>query len=939
MKYVVLLLSLALLPVSWYLKGQSTAAGKNNLSEQYNEATRLYNTENPTTESDSTALQLFLLVSKASSNQSIAADCFIKAGNIHQTYKRYAKANELYQRAIYICNHSGKDSSLLYEACLYIGTSFYYTSIIDSSRYYFEKASVIEQANPTAKLPEKERLYNSLGALYFESADYHQSKNYFERALLAFKPGSQDYDYNYVSIKSNIATCLLSLNQPEEALRVFQSIRYRSTDMEKTVLQQMGHTFFMLNKYDSAKKYFAQAPTTTNMGSVAMLNDLGRIYTHERQWQLAEKTFDSAIAVNKRITGEIRNKEKARSLNHRSVLAEQQGLIDEALSWSNDALQELYFGFTWKKVDDLPADEINTVSHFTAFDILLNKSRQLTIKYRKTGKKELLDAALQTARFAIKTASYIKRNFDNDESRLFFNTNHSTAYYNALDLAYELLAVNNQEYYADACIEIMEGYKGNILYQNQQNMEMKTNSNIPEPVRKREKEVKQLLALYMTRMNSKVTTADAAIVETRLHELQVELSRIQNTYKADPYYAFGMYQAANSTDRIKDLQHFLDNQTALLNFAATDSVIYCLAVNSKKFIAKRITIDSGFKATISQFLRETYQQEQGKRYEGFAAGHQLYKKLINPFDDVLTGCNRLLIIPDGVMNYLPFDAFTTSPNERDYLVLSKNISYHYSFSLLSLHKNQQLKPSVGDSTLFFAPFFAKDAAVEQTGLAVLSHSATEKKNTATVVRTGNNATKQQFLQWAPHCKLLHLATHANMGGNSNNAAWIQFYPGDTSALNNRLYLPEIYNMELRQTDLVLLSACETAGGQSSSGEGLLSLSRAFLYAGSNGVVSTLWKTEDRVAAYLMQRFYTHFEQGQDAGKALQLAKKDFIHCDTIGAQYKTPNYWSNFVYLGQVHQYQKRSFMWPLLTVFLIASILGGIWLYKRKKIRSKDTI
>ena len=132
---------------------------------------------------------------------------------------------------------------------------------------------------------------------------------------------------------------------------------------------------------------------------------------------------------------------------------------------------------------------------------------------------------------------------------------------------------------------------------------------------------------------------------------------------------------------------------------------------------------------------------------------------------------------------------------------------------------------------------------------------------------------------------------------------------------------------------MILSACETAGGYNAAGEGLLSISRAFMYAGSKGMISTLWKTEDQVSARLMQYLYAEMEKGYPAEEALQRAKIRFLDDDGISEKYKTPNYWSNFIYVGQTGTKVKR---FNAYWLYLVPLGVVGIFifsLYKKRKL------
>jgi tetratricopeptide (TPR) repeat protein len=170
----------------------------------YTEAMRLYRLDEPTAGTDSTSLSLFLKYADAAGVYNpLAVQCLINAGNIHQGYQRFGEANALYRQAIQQNEKYIKKEAFAYEACLYLGSSFYFSNIIDSAQYYLEKASNIAM-NYRGKdvLPEKSTLYNSLGAIYYESANYQQAKNYFELAnkFIPVALTSADYTELYTSV-------------------------------------------------------------------------------------------------------------------------------------------------------------------------------------------------------------------------------------------------------------------------------------------------------------------------------------------------------------------------------------------------------------------------------------------------------------------------------------------------------------------------------------------------------------------------------------------------------------------------------------------------------------------------------------------------------------------------------------------------------------------
>jgi CHAT domain-containing protein len=119
---------------------------------------------------------------------------------------------------------------------------------------------------------------------------------------------------------------------------------------------------------------------------------------------------------------------------------------------------------------------------------------------------------------------------------------------------------------------------------------------------------------------------------------------------------------------------------------------------------------------------------------------------------------------------------------------------------------------------------------------------------------------------------------------------------DDAAEDGFLQMSEIYNLKL-DAEMVALSACQTARGKLVRGEGLISLSRAFLYAGARSVLGTLWSVaDDPSPAKLMGKFYGYLQQGKSRGEALRLAKLALINGKS--ASHRHPFYWAAFVLMG-----------------------------------------
>ncbi len=213
----------------------------------------------------------------------------------------------------------------------------------------------------------------------------------------------------------------------------------------------------------------------------------------------------------------------------------------------------------------------------------------------------------------------------------------------------------------------------------------------------------------------------------------------------------------------------------------------------------------------------------------------------------------------------------------------------------------------------------------------MSFSREEIKDNKGLLYYDDQATKDIFLQKAGESDLVHLATHAKAS----------FAPGGTYLVFSKqgggtdlLYEEEIYNMDLRKTKLVILSACETGSGELMEGEGIMSLSRAFTYAGCDNIITSLWKADDRSTAYITKKIHRYIDKGYSIDKAIYQAKIDLLKDENLNPRVKHPYYWSHLVFIGN---YQPQANVnWKLVLVAALV-ILVAVLLFTWYRSRSRS--
>ncbi|MCB0432644.1 MAG: CHAT domain-containing protein, partial [Mangrovimonas sp.] len=147
--------------------------------------------------------------------------------------------------------------------------------------------------------------------------------------------------------------------------------------------------------------------------------------------------------------------------------------------------------------------------------------------------------------------------------------------------------------------------------------------------------------------------------------------------------------------------------------------------------------------------------------------------------------------------------------------------------------------------------------------------------------------------------------------------------------NQDLLVGELYN-ESMDSDMVVLSACDTGNGQMFNGEGIQSVSKAFTYAGVPSTVMSLWKVDDKATAILMGSFYKYLNAGKPKDVALKWAKRDYVN-STMDSELKHPYYWSGFVISGNVEPFkvQENHRKWWLSLLIVPLAIL---FFYRKSK-------
>jgi len=354
----------------------------------------------------------------------------------------------------------------------------------------------------------------------------------------------------------------------------------------------------------------------------------------------------------------------------------------------------------------------------------------------------------------------------------------------------------------------------------------------------------------------------------------------------------------------------LDSNTALLEYFVTPSATFIFVVTVDKVDV--ISVPQGYDNLRGKILlfRGTAVRKMDK--EKLKEAHwvrplqNLYEMLISPVQaaGLLSDKNHLVIVPQGILSYLPFQALITEVEDSDgktrphFLIEDYIISYVPSASSLTFFRHENRK-ALG-SLMLLAPQTERLPSSDDEVMRIAENfgpRATYYLNEA--------ATETRMKAEASHYDLLHLATTAYF--NKANPLFSRLDLAESEQDDGRFEVHEIFGLHLDAT-VVTLSACETALGSGYTaalpqGDDLVSLANAFLYAGATCVVASLWEVSDPSTSALMQTFYEYLKS-LDKAEALAGAQRDIIKGktatgnDTADECTSHPYIWSSFVLSG-----------------------------------------
>jgi CHAT domain-containing protein len=787
--------------------------------------------------------------------------------------------------------------------------------------------------------------YMNIGTDYKSLGEYQKALDYLKQTESVYIKEQDTSGSLYMQLCVNFSAIYDNMNEREKAIfyanegiQFYEMLSKPSKSVEtdaNRLYQNIAHNYYRTKFYDLAfinasKALYNKRKQVTEKTTILDLKSLnlgltyqliGRIQVSKCNFAEADTAFRMAIEINRKV-----GVSTIIDYNELSNCYRLKGDFIKSLHYSDTALS-----FFIKNKDLNPPFNISlNIQEGAAFiEVLIQCADVYKLGYDQTGKREYLTKAIGFIEEALKNIDIIKQKSNGTVAREVWQEKTLPVYERYLRLSEKQYDTDKNTMILHDFFSILEQSKSVSLLEAVNANDIGF-PNIPKELLDEEKK----LTLDITTLEKNIYDQDrkSAAKDTLAHkkynqelfarkqEKEAWLSKMEKDYNA-----YFQLKHNRKTISLKELQAQLPPKQSIIEYFVGDSSVFIFCINKYNVQLKKVKKDFPLEGWIDSF-RVNLKSNVGAP-DMTDKGYKLYQKLVAPILSFFPSRqeknepNRVIIIPDGVLGYLPFEALITQlPTDptrfanHKYLINDFIISYNFSATLHSRLNQKMNKPDWRYKMVGFAPFYFKpvkedtsNAIVARGGMDSLNNSGEElryvRKNTEGVAYYGKDATSTRFFEMAKDSRIVHLATHASANDKFMGYSFLAFASPEKGV--DSVFVKDIYNMSI-PADMVVLSACETGLGKLRRGEGIISLSRSFIYAGARSLVYSLWVADDKSSKDLMKLFYDNLKSGMPKDEALWQAKIVYLdktkNNTTKGVNHAgcNPYYWAQFVPMGDM---------------------------------------
>ncbi len=929
-------------------------------------------------------------------------------GNISRITGKYRQSLNYYEKAVKLIKKSqGEHSSTLAKTYGNIGNTYLNQGDFKRALDYMNRSySIFAEIYPEKNHPDITTAYNNFGNLYNKTGKYQKALEFYQKDKEFSAKFYGKESPEVAAAYNNLANVYSSQRQYERALEFYlksKNIYASAYDKEHPVLiglyNNLGNIYQNKGNFESSLKYHSKAIKLKEQifgdeysGLATSYNNIGNSYFTEKKYDSAIVYYKKAIDISQALSGENpalvaksngnlanvfrkkENYEKAVQYYMHSVdgLKKAYGNTHPEIASSYNNLGHVSFDrknykeaaefyqksiicnlSSYNRGDDLlKTPRIKTsLNQQTLLEALLNKSealKELSGKQNSPQEKQRYkQAALSHYHLCDTLIREIRKEIHTQEDKLALSMKAYRLYKGAINLTMERAsAAQNQEKrenFLKKAFSFSEKNKSRVLLQSVTEANAVEFAGIPKHLTKKEDTLKTKIAYYREKLSKAEQEKKKTALRNKLFDAKRDYEELIKKYEEN-HSKYYQLKYSPKVITVGKIQQKLEGESAFISYFVGDSSLCYFYISKDQFTGKQVKIPERFNDSI-QYFRKALVYKNSKAYQKHykRLGYNLFKTIFpgNIPEDI----SRLYIIPDGVLNTIPFETLLTKKvdagkidfSRYPYLINKYDISYSSSATLfheIFREENEKAESSNDYDWLGVAPVFSNKT---QQGLTLYSDEKGQKqaeKNQKKKKTTWK--VNGEFIQSLPGSekeiknifqhfreekkpamakihrsateefikntnlnsyKIIHFATHGIVDSENPDKSGIFFSDASNSRKDGFLQTKEIYNLSFN-AELINLSACETGLGKIKKGEGIMGLTRAMLYAGNQNIIVSLWRVSDVSTRQLMVDFYKNqLDKGhyKHFGQSLREAKLNMIK----GKKFAHPFYWAPFILRGK----------------------------------------
>jgi CHAT domain-containing protein len=841
------------------------------------------------------------------------------------------------------------------------------TANYDSAFYAQQLALPIYESVLTDSSAELADFYMEISQIYAYRLDYDRAIRYRLKALHITIKAYGNRHMMVARVYHNLAYLYSKTGQHQKALEhVGKSIEILKYDGDKASLayayNMMGEIYIEIGNYEKAisNLKLAELLTPNDLHSstykIMIYRDMGWAYGKMKEFDLAISALNKGLPIAKSLFGE-KHPAITSLYTYRGIALLGKGLKDEALQDFQRSIIANSKQFNDLDLHALPTAK-DMIDALEGIPLLNDKAMVLHERYEKSKDIGDLQTSLRTYELldTIVNTTRISRAAHVDKIRL--GDYHNEIYEGGIKACLDLYGITSDKNYLRRAFYFSENNKSMILRETISEQIIKEEANVPTELSDFEKKLNDEITLLRSKIQvlklQHNKTSSLGELENELFKTEISVDSLKRKLEHDypKYYRLKYHNALINLDT---LQKNIPENTLVLQYFEGSENIYLFRISSGAYDvsvrSRHANYDSlhrEFDESIRTSVGMLYSEAGYKRFAH--SSHGLFSLLLKDAIKNLP-IKNIVIIPDGKLSYLPFEILLMEKPEGtvgnysslSYLLTKYSITYGYS-ATLHFNRNRSSRDGDENGILSFAPDydnFDKLSNKQTASLGKFRNAITALKWNEHEIASihnffkgdaypGSKATERRFKQLAGKYAVIHLAMHALLDDAEPMNSRLVFSQNIDGAEDGYLYAFELYGMQLNAR-MVVLSACNTAYGELANGEGVMSLGRAFAYAGVPSVVMSHWKVDDEATSVLMEYFYKHLSEGMNKSEALRMAKLNYL--EKADPAKIHPFYWGAFVTTGDdsplIIPPRDNYLVIGAIVPVIFAIAVTGFWLWK----------